>query len=549
MTGPTGPTLTRSTAPAGMLGRQVGHDLVGISRTPVVLFFALAFPLVFFVVLSALVGNETLDERSGVRLAQFLAPTFAAFGVAMATFSFLGIGFAELRFAGVLRRLGAAPLSSGVLIAGRVVAGTLLGLGSVLLLMVVGVLAFDVQILWRTVPAVLLTVVVASMSFSALGLAVATWAPSLTAATAITNVVIISLAFVSDLFLVTGSGLPDALETLGWAFPLRHLTNAMADGFNPFIDGNGFSLDHLAVIAAWGVAGGLLAAWGVRRAVGEATTRTSTRSVPVGFSSADNDPRRSGRPSPAALLSDQVRHAGQIQLRDPGSVFFAVAFPALLVALIPTANGGADATFDDGTSVGQFFAATMAVYGAAVAAFVNLPQDLAETRSRGALKRYGSAPLPMWVLLAGRVLAAVALSLLGLVAVYAVAIPLYGVVIPSSWPSALVLFVLAAVCFATVGLAVVSFVGGTQSVLAVCLGSLVLLSFFSDIFVVGVAFPAWLEVISWTFPLRHAAVGFADAMAAGASGWAVDWEHVVVILAWTVAAVIVVRLRFRLEPA
>ena len=160
-----------------ILGRQAGHELLGISRTPVVLFFALVFPLVFFVILSALVGNETIDFRSGVRVAQFLAPAFASFGIAMATFSFLAIGFAEIRFNGVLKRFTGSPVPRWVLLGGRVVAGTLLAFLAVTILLGIGAVAYDLQVPWERMPAVVVTVVVVSMSFSALGLAVAALAP------------------------------------------------------------------------------------------------------------------------------------------------------------------------------------------------------------------------------------------------------------------------------------------------------------------------------------------------------------------------------------
>lgn len=101
-----------------MLLRQTRHNLVGLIRTPATLFFALFFPLVFFLMFAALLGNETLDERSGVRLAQFLAPALASFGLVMATFSVIAIGFAEIRFSGVLKRLSGTPLPPGCSSAG-----------------------------------------------------------------------------------------------------------------------------------------------------------------------------------------------------------------------------------------------------------------------------------------------------------------------------------------------------------------------------------------------------------------------------------------------
>ena len=540
-----------SATAGGLLRRQTVHELVGVSRTPVVLFFALAFPVVFYVILSAFVGNETIDFRSGVRISQFLAPAFASFGIAMATFAFLAIGFAEIRFNGVLKRFTGSPLPWWVLLGGRVLAGTLLAFVAVAVLFVIGVVAYDLQILWGRMPAAVVTIVVASMSFSALGLAVAALAPSAQAAVAMANGIVIPLAFLSDMFVV--AELPDWLATIGWLFPLKHLVNALGDAFNPFLDTNGLYLDHLAVIVAWGIVGALLALWGIRRDAARAEsggppeTRPGETSAAVRLASGpDARPRRSGRPSPVALVSDQLRHANALQWRDWSSPFFGIAFPALFVMLLPTVFAGDDPVFR--LEVAQTVAASMTIYGAAVVSYVNMPQGLAEARDQGVLKRWAGTPLPTWAIFGGRAVSSLWLSLLALLAVYLLAVPVYGVTVPPSWPSALVVLVVTVVCFAALGMAVVSLVHGAQSALAVCLGSLITLSFFSDIFIVGAEFPPWLDVVSYVFPLRHAVNAFSDAMAADASGWVVDAGHLAVVLAWGLAGLLVTLRRFSSTP-
>ncbi len=47
----------------GMLARQVRHELAALRRSPIVLILGIAFPLVFFVLVAAVVGNETIDAR------------------------------------------------------------------------------------------------------------------------------------------------------------------------------------------------------------------------------------------------------------------------------------------------------------------------------------------------------------------------------------------------------------------------------------------------------------------------------------------------------
>ncbi|MBC7292133.1 MAG: ABC transporter permease, partial [Actinotalea sp.] len=249
---------------AALLGRQVRHELVFLVRTPIMMILSVGFPLAFFALVSAFVGNATLDARAGIRVAQFLAPAFASFGLVMAAFSFLAVGLAEARTLGVLRRQAGTPLPRWALLGGRIGAAVLLGLGSTVLVIGAGTAFYGVQVIGRTVPAVLVTLLVAGMSFAALGLAAGAWLPPQTAS-AVTSGLVIVLAFVSDLFTFGGT-MPAWMTTLGWVFPLKHLVNALGDAFNPYLDGGGWGWDHLAVIALWGLVGAALAVWGLRRA-------------------------------------------------------------------------------------------------------------------------------------------------------------------------------------------------------------------------------------------------------------------------------------------
>jgi hypothetical protein len=259
-------------------------------------------------------------------------------------------------------------------------------------------------------------------------------------------------------------------------------------------------------------------------------------------------PRRHGRPSVLALAADQARHVLTAQRRDWSAVFFGIAFPVLLVLLLTTVFGGGTGRLPDGTLLAQLFAATMTVYGAAVIAVVNLPQGLAEIRQSGVLKRWQGTPLPASAVLGGQAVAAVVLALVAMLLVYLVTVPVFDVVVPSSWPSAVVVLVVSTLSFAAIGMAVVTVTRSNQAALALGLGGLVTLSFVSDIFIVGVDFPRWLDAVSWFFPLRHAVHAFRDAMAADASGWLLDARHLGVIVAWGVAAALVVAWRFDAEP-
>lgn len=529
-----------------MLARQVRHELASLARTPITLILSIGLPLLFFVLLSALVGNEVIDPARGVRLVQFLAPGMAAFGVVMATFSFLAVGLAEARSTGVLKRQAGTPAPRWVLIGGRVGAALVLGLVSTALVVAAGILFYDLVVPARSVPAILVTLLLASACFSALGLALALALPTMQMTLAVTNGIVIPLAFVSDMFMV-GSQMPPALSAIGWFFPLRHLTASLSTALDPYGAGSGFELSHLGVIALWGLLGAVAATALLRRDQDRRPAGGPSAEAHRGGRAADARPRRDGSPSLGALLLDQLRHAQSALWRDASAVFFAVAFPVVLVLVIPSVNGGGDRPMPGGQTLGVFYAGTMAIYGAAVTAYVNAPSGLAEDRDRGVLKRIGGTPLPARALLAGRIIGALAVALVTGLAIAALAAVAYRPTRPPGLAAALVTLAVATICFAVVGLAVSTFVRSSQAVVGVTLGTLLPLAFVSDVFVVGAVFPNVLEWVSWFFPLRHATAAMTAALAPDVAGTGLALDHLAVLLAWTVAGLVVLSVRFRWE--
>jgi ABC-2 type transport system permease protein len=527
---------------AGVLWRQTRHELVALTRVPITLILSIGLPLVFFVILSAFVGNEVVDPSTGIRLVQFLAPGMAAFGVVMATFSFLAIGVSEARTTGILKRQSGTPVPRWVLVAGRMGASLILGLVSTGLVIGAGLVFYDLQVPARTLGALVVTLVLASLCFSALGYALALALPSMQMTVAVANGSVILLAFVSEMF-TFGGEMPAWLSGVGWFFPLRHLTASLQEVLDPYGSGAAFAPEHLAVIVVWGLAGVVVASLLLRRERNRSGAAVAHAAKVE--RAADRVARNDGVPSAAALTWSQVGHTQSILWRDWSAVFFAMAFPIALAVIIPTVNGGGDATMDDGRPLGTFFAATMAVYGAAVTAYVNMPQGLAEDRERGVLKRVRATPLPAVPLLVGRVVGALAIAMLTGAAILVIAAVIYQPAYPSGLPAAVLTLAVATVCFAVVGLAVSTFVTSAQAGTGIALGTLLPLAFISDIFVIGAEFPPVINAIGWFFPLRHAANAMTTAVDPNVTGSGLSWDHLGVMLAWTAAAAVVVALRFR----
>lgn len=531
------PTPTRS-SPA-LVATMTGHALRSFIRTPMSAFFTLIFPLAFLVVVSAIVGNEMTE--AGVPVAQFLVAPFAVFGAAEAAFVVLATDTAVLRESGVLMRLRGTPVPAWTVLAGRIGAALVVAGAAVVLLTSVGAGVYGVEIVWRKVPALLLTLALGIACFAALGLALVSLTRTSLAVQTLSQGLLIPLAFISDVFIV-GADLPVWLARIGSALPLKHFARAMAETFDPH-GGYGFSPGGLAVIAAWGVAGALIAGRRFGWAPRGAASRAVARPAPPGRTPtrAQTLAPLTARRAPGSILRGQIRYALTVQRRDALSVFFAVVFPVLLLVLFP-------AVFPDalihGLKPAEYLLPGLAAYAIAVAGYVNMPEAVAQARGRGVLKRLRGTPLPWSSYLAGRMCSVLVVSALSTVLLVTVSVLFLRVrVDPVRLPALAIGVVLGVLCFTALGLAVLALLRSATSLIAVTLGTLLPLSFISDVFPVGDApLPDWLSAIADLFPLRHLAQALLAATGPAGHGAGLAYGHLAIVAAWAVGGLVAVRL-------
>ena len=243
------------------------HAVQAFVRNPMSAFFTIAFPLAFLVIVAAILGGARTPE--GIPVAQFLIAPFAVFGVAEAAFSVLAVDTAVLRENGMLLRLRGSPVSAATVLGARISASVVASLTAVLLLTGVGVAAYGVRISWAKVPAMVLTVLLGIACLASLGLALTSLTRTVLAAQSLSQGLLIPLAFISDVFIV-GPRLPRFLEVTGSLLPLKHFARALSGTFQPGA-GTGFAAGHLAVLAAWTVAGAAVAGSRNTRWAGAAT--------------------------------------------------------------------------------------------------------------------------------------------------------------------------------------------------------------------------------------------------------------------------------------
>lgn len=243
-----------------LFGQQIRYQNRLFWRTPVAAFFTLVFPLMFLLLFSVIFGDEKIEitGRGAFSVAQFYAPALAVFAAASATYTNIGVQTAIARDRGILKRVRGTPLPPWLYMAGRIGSGVWIAAIATVLMMTVGVVAFDVGVDLAKLPAAMVTFIVGASCFAALGLALAAMSPTGDSAPAVANATILPLAFVSDVFIAMGDP-PRWLTTLGDVFPLKHFVRAFQDAFHPLVDAPAFEWGHLGVMALWGVIGALAA--------------------------------------------------------------------------------------------------------------------------------------------------------------------------------------------------------------------------------------------------------------------------------------------------
>jgi ABC-2 type transport system permease protein len=236
---------------------QVGYVNKAFWRNPAVAFFTFVFPLMFLVIFTSLLGHYTV--RIGARTidtSTYYVASMAAFSVITACFTNLSSSITFQREAGVLKRQGATPLPSAAFLGARIVHALL-----VTVLLVAITATFGRLVYHATIPTGLtllrfvIVVLVGSAAFAGLGIAITAVIPNADATAAIVNAIILPLEFLSGIFIAFGNSTPAWIVWIARIFPVRHFVLGMEAGFL----GTPFSWTDVLIVAAWGLAGLLLA--------------------------------------------------------------------------------------------------------------------------------------------------------------------------------------------------------------------------------------------------------------------------------------------------
>jgi ABC-2 type transport system permease protein len=239
--------------------RQFRADLRCFYRNKQSVFWTLALPVLFLVIFGSVFQHQDVAVPGGrIDEPAYYVPGIIAYGLIAAAFSNLVVSVVRYRETGIYKRRRATPLQPSAIIAARALLATLSVLAITAVLLAIGWAAFAAHIPGRTALAFVLAIIVGAVAFSCLGFAVASLISNIDAALPVTLAIVLPLCFLSGVFIPILE-LPRWLTDVGKIFPVHALADALLAAYNPHTTGPGLRWGDLAVLAAWGVAGLIIA--------------------------------------------------------------------------------------------------------------------------------------------------------------------------------------------------------------------------------------------------------------------------------------------------
>jgi ABC-2 type transport system permease protein len=232
---------------------QVRYVNKAFWRNPASAFFTFAFPLMFLVIFTALLGHGQV--RIGghlVHQSTYYVAAMASFAVITACYNNIAIGLTFQRDAGVLKRTNGTPLPAVAYFGARVLHALLVAVLLVAITVAFGKVVYQAEVpTGATLARFLVMLVVGAACFCALGFAITGVIPNADAAAPIVNATILPLLFLSGIFIPLGDNTPAWITWTARIFPVKHFADGLQAGFL----GTPFHWNDVLIVGAWGLVG------------------------------------------------------------------------------------------------------------------------------------------------------------------------------------------------------------------------------------------------------------------------------------------------------
>jgi ABC-2 type transport system permease protein len=247
------------------------------------------------------------------------------------------------------------------------------------------------------------------------------------------------------------------------------------------------------------------------------------------------------------LVRDQVRLHQRSFWRNPESAFFNFAMPLGVLLLFGATSTNETIPGRSDVRVLTLFVPGILAFAVVVVAYGNLAATLALQRADGVLKRLRATPLHPMLYLGGQLVSTVVTALLVAVATIALGGVAFGA-FPrvAAIPPLLLVLALGISCFAALGIAISAAIPTADAAGAITNGTYLPLAMVSGMFSATLQLPRGFDAVVGLFPLKALADGLRSTYDPAAQGLPV-WDAAVLV-AWTVAGLLIARRWFRWEP-
>jgi ABC-2 type transport system permease protein len=250
-----------------------------------------------------------------------------------------------------------------------------------------------------------------------------------------------------------------------------------------------------------------------------------------------------------ALVLHQARYDLRAFLRNKQARFFTLVLPLLFLVIFVSVFGN-DTLGPRQVKASTYYVPGLSALGIIAASFINLVISITAQRESGVLKRRRATPVPAWVLIAGRALTALAVSLVVMAVLVLVGRFAYGVRLPGSTiPGVVVTAAFGSLTFCILGYAVTTFVESEDAAQPMVQAIMLPLYFISGVFIPNVNLPSWLQHVAKFFPVQHLSGGLHHAYDPAVHGIGIVWGDIGVLAIWAAIGLAVALRRFSWLPA
>jgi ABC-2 type transport system permease protein len=246
------------------------------------------------------------------------------------------------------------------------------------------------------------------------------------------------------------------------------------------------------------------------------------------------------------LVLHQTRYDLLTFARNRQARFFTVLLPVVFLVIFAGVFGE-KLIGPDRIEATTYYVPGIAALAVLSASFSNLVIAVTSQRELGILKRRRATPAPAGVVIAGRAITSLVVSLVVTAVVIALGAIVFGVDVVTGAAGAIVLSIaIGSLALACLGYAVATAISSADSAQPVALAIALPLSFISGVYIPSVQLPATLTDIARVFPLEHLVAALSRGFLPGSTG--VAWGDLAILAAWGLGGFVVALTRFRWAP-